>query len=50
MVLVEADGAKRLPLKAPAEYEPVIPLRRRRGRRGGHGRGGTGRGGGLPPA
>ena len=26
------------------------PLRRRRGRRGGHGRGGTGRGGGLPPA
>ncbi|MFQ9915255.1 MAG: hypothetical protein ACLRWQ_01525 [Flavonifractor plautii] len=28
----------------------MIPLRRRRGRRGGHGRGGTGRGGGLPPA
>ncbi len=25
VVLVEADGAKRLPLKAPAEYEPVIP-------------------------
>ena len=25
MVLVEADGAKRLPLKAPAEHEPVIP-------------------------
>ena len=24
-VLVEADGAKRLPLKAPAELEPVIP-------------------------
>jgi len=24
-VLVEADGAKRLPLKAPSEYEPVIP-------------------------
>ncbi len=24
-VLVEADGAKRLPLKYPAEYEPVIP-------------------------
>ena len=24
-VLVEADGAKRLPLKAPAEHEPVIP-------------------------
>lgn len=24
-VLVEADGAKRLPLKAHAEYEPVIP-------------------------
>ena len=26
VVLVEADGAKRLPLKAPAEYEPAIPL------------------------
>lgn len=25
VVLVEADGAKRLPLKAPAEHEPVIP-------------------------
>ena len=25
VVLVEADGAERLPLKAPAEYEPVIP-------------------------
>ncbi|NLI54576.1 MAG: putative selenium-dependent hydroxylase accessory protein YqeC [Clostridiales bacterium] len=24
-VLVEADGAKRLPLKAPAKHEPVIP-------------------------
>ena len=24
-VLTEADGAKRLPLKAPAEHEPVIP-------------------------
>ena len=24
-VLVEADGAKRLPLKAHAEHEPVIP-------------------------
>lgn len=24
-VIVEADGAKRLPLKAPAEHEPVIP-------------------------
>ena len=24
-VLVEADGAKRLPLKAPAAHEPVIP-------------------------
>ena len=24
-VLVEADGAKRFPLKAPAAHEPVIP-------------------------
>ncbi|MEL7610661.1 MAG: selenium cofactor biosynthesis protein YqeC [Bacillota bacterium] len=24
-VLVEADGSKRLPLKAPAEHEPVLP-------------------------
>ena len=24
-VLIEADGARRLPLKAPAEHEPVIP-------------------------
>ena len=24
-VILEADGAKRLPLKAPAEHEPVIP-------------------------
>lgn len=24
-IIVEADGAKRLPLKAPAEHEPVIP-------------------------
>lgn len=24
-ILVEADGAKRKPLKAPADYEPVIP-------------------------
>jgi len=24
-ILVEADGAKRKPIKAPAEYEPVIP-------------------------
>jgi probable selenium-dependent hydroxylase accessory protein YqeC len=24
-VLIEADGAKRLPLKYPADYEPVIP-------------------------
>lgn len=24
-VLIEADGAARLPLKAPADYEPVIP-------------------------
>lgn len=28
-VLLEADGAKRLPLKAPAEHEPVIPLETR---------------------
>lgn len=28
-VLVESDGAKRLPLKAPAEHEPVIPNRAR---------------------
>ena len=26
-LLVEADGARRLPLKAPAEHEPVIPQR-----------------------
>ena len=25
-ILVEADGSKRLPLKAPAEHEPVLPL------------------------
>lgn len=25
LVLVEADGSKRLPVKAPASYEPVIP-------------------------
>ena len=25
MLLVEADGAKRKPLKVPAEHEPVIP-------------------------
>ena len=25
VVLVEADGSKRLPLKAPAEWEPVVP-------------------------
>ncbi len=25
-ILVEADGAKRKPIKAPAEYEPVVPL------------------------
>lgn len=25
LVLIEADGAKRLPLKYPAEHEPVIP-------------------------
>lgn len=25
VVLVEADGSKRLPVKAPAEHEPVIP-------------------------
>jgi molybdenum cofactor cytidylyltransferase len=25
LVLIEADGSKRLPLKYPAEYEPVIP-------------------------
>jgi len=25
-ILVEADGSKRLPVKAPAEHEPVIPL------------------------
>ena len=24
-IIVEADGAKKLPLKAPGEYEPVIP-------------------------
>jgi molybdenum cofactor cytidylyltransferase len=24
-LLIEADGSRRLPLKAPAEYEPVIP-------------------------
>lgn len=24
-VLVEADGSRRLPVKAPAVYEPVIP-------------------------
>ncbi len=27
LVLIEADGSKRLPLKYPAEYEPVIPPR-----------------------
>lgn len=27
LVLVEADGAKRLPLKAPAGWEPVLPGR-----------------------
>jgi probable selenium-dependent hydroxylase accessory protein YqeC len=26
-ILVEADGARRLPLKAPAEHEPVVPER-----------------------
>ena len=25
LVLIEADGARRLPLKVPAEHEPVIP-------------------------
>jgi probable selenium-dependent hydroxylase accessory protein YqeC len=25
VVLVEADGSKRLPIKAPAPYEPVLP-------------------------
>lgn len=25
LVLVEADGSKRLPIKAPAPYEPVVP-------------------------
>lgn len=25
VILIEADGAKRLPLKVPAEWEPVIP-------------------------
>ncbi len=25
LVLVEADGSRRLPLKAPAEHEPVVP-------------------------
>lgn len=25
MILVEADGSKRLPVKVPAEFEPVIP-------------------------
>ena len=25
LVLIEADGAKRLPLKCPAEHEPVVP-------------------------
>jgi len=25
IVLVEADGSRRLPLKAPADYEPVLP-------------------------
>jgi probable selenium-dependent hydroxylase accessory protein YqeC len=25
VVLVEADGSRRLPVKAPAEYEPVVP-------------------------
>jgi len=25
VVLVEADGSRRLPIKAPAEYEPVVP-------------------------
>lgn len=25
LVLVEADGSKRLPIKAPAAYEPVVP-------------------------
>ncbi len=25
LVLIEADGSKRMPLKYPAEYEPVIP-------------------------
>ena len=28
-VLIEADGAKHLPLKAPAEHEPVIPAQTR---------------------
>ncbi len=28
-VLVEADGAKRMPLKAPADHEPVIPPKTR---------------------
>jgi probable selenium-dependent hydroxylase accessory protein YqeC len=26
LLLVEADGSKRLPVKAPAEHEPVLPL------------------------
>ena len=26
VVLVEADGSKRLPIKAPAEHEPVVPV------------------------
>lgn len=26
LVLVEADGAKRLPIKAPAAHEPVVPV------------------------
>jgi probable selenium-dependent hydroxylase accessory protein YqeC len=25
-ILIEADGSKRLPIKAPADHEPVIPL------------------------
>ena len=27
LILVEADGSKRLPVKAPAAYEPVVPGR-----------------------
>ncbi len=49
-VLVEADGARRRPLKAPASHEPNLPPPHPRPLpRGGRGGGGGGRGGGHPP-